>query len=93
VRETPSCAVRDVMACSVGRLFVADHLGAARAVVQVVGDADHAHGGDVVGGGGLDGAGAAHAAQHRDGDDGAVGIHAVSVASYRRGRRRGEVGV
>ena len=68
------------------RLFVADHLGAALAVVEVVGNANHAHGGDVVGGCGLDRASAAHAAQHRDGDDGSVGgIHAVSVAGNGRG--------
>lgn len=65
-------------------LFVANHGGTALAVVKVVGNADHAHGGDVVGGRRLDGASAAHAAQHRDGDDGSVrGIHAVSVASDR----------
>lgn len=34
-------------------LFVADHLCAAFAVVEVVGDAHHAHGSDVVGGGGF----------------------------------------
>lgn len=77
-----------------GDLFVADHLGAALAVVEVVGNADHAHGADVVGGCGLDRTSAAHAAQHRDGDDGSVrGIHAVSVASDGGGRGRGEVGV
>lgn len=53
-------------------LLVADHLGAAVAVVKIVGDADHAGGANVVGGCGLDGAGAAHAAQDLDRGDGRV---------------------
>lgn len=68
-----------------GRLFVAHHLGAPLAVVEVVGDADHARRAHVVCRGGLDGAGAAHAAQDLDRGDGAGGggIHAVSEAGDR----------
>lgn len=62
-------------------LFVADNLGAPLAVVEVVSDADHAHGAGVVGRGGLDGTSAAHAAQDLDGGDGLLnGVHAGSVA-------------
>ena len=50
-------------------LFVADHLRTAFAVVEVVCDANHSHGGDVVGGSGLDGASASHAAKHLDRGD------------------------
>lgn len=70
--------------------FVADHLGATFAVVQVVGDANHASRARVVGGSGLDGPRAAKAAEDLDGGDRSCdGVHALSV-----GRRRGgEVGV
>jgi hypothetical protein len=51
-------------------LFVADHLCATFAVVEVVGDADHAHRADVVGGSSLYGASASHAAKHLDRGDG-----------------------
>jgi hypothetical protein len=72
----------------VNHLFVADHLCATFAVVEVVGDANHAHGADVVGGGGLYGASASHAAKHLDRGDGKSDcVHAVSVARVgRRGR-------
>lgn len=69
------------------RLLVAHHLGAPLAVVEVVRDADHAGGADVVGRRRLDGARAAHAAQHLDGGDGSCGsrVHAVSEARGRLG--------
>lgn len=74
----------EVATATAAHLLVTDHLGAAFAVVEVVGDADHAHGGDVVGGGGLDGAGTSHAAKHLDRGDGELyGVHAVSVAGGR----------
>lgn len=68
-------------------LFVADHLCATFAVVEVVGDADHAHCADVVGRCGLDGASASHAANNLDRGDGESNcVHAVSVTRVGRGR-------
>lgn len=66
--------------CS-GGSFVANHVGTSPAVVQVVSDAHHARRRDVVGGRGLDGAGAAHAAKDLDGGNGFRGrVHAVAVS-------------
>jgi hypothetical protein len=48
----------------------ADAVGTAAAVVETRRDADHAHGGDVVRAGGLDGASTAHATQDLHRDDG-----------------------
>ena len=57
--------------------FVAHHLGAPVAVVDVVPDADHSSGGRVVSTGRLNRSGAAHAAKHLDRGDGpGDGVHA-----------------
>lgn len=62
-------------------LFVTDHACASITVVEVVGDSDHSHRGDVVGRSGLNRASASHAAKHLDGDDRSLSrVHAVSVA-------------
>lgn len=75
-----------------GGLFVADHLCAALAIVEVVRDAHHAHGAHVVCRCGFHGAGAPHAAQDLDRGHGALHrVHAGSVAGGRDGG--GEVGV
>lgn len=66
---------------SASHLFVSHHLGAAFTVVEVVSDANHAHGGDVVGGSGLDRASTSQAPKHLDGDGRSLSrVHAVSVA-------------
>ena len=107
--EIPSCACRAVSLLSfhlvslslpnsratAGRSFVPGHLGAPLAVVEVVGDADHARGRDVVGRRRLDGARAPQAAQHLDRDHRAAtasGVHAVPRAGAARDLR-GEIRV
>jgi hypothetical protein len=86
-----------MLAVERAHLLVANHLGAALAVVKSVGDADHASRAEVVGGGSFNGARTAHAPENLDrGNRSLDGVHAVSVARGVSSRGRGcggDVGV